>query len=75
MKPLVLVGVILIALGVIGIVWGGITYTQHHDTADLGPYHINVSQKKTVPIPPVIGAVVLVAGVVVAVAGARRRAG
>ncbi len=73
MKVYLIVGVLLIALGLIGLVAGGITYTKEKDTADLGPVGITVEQKKKVPISPPVSVVAVVAGVVLLLAGSRRR--
>ncbi len=62
-------GIILIAVGLIGIVWGGIQYTTRQNVADIGPIHISDEKKHSIPLPPVAGAVALVAGVVLMVAG------
>ncbi len=72
MKAIVILGIVLILLGVVGIVWGGITYTKDRDSADLGPVHVNVSRKETLPIHPAIGAVVLVGGIALVAVGMRR---
>lgn len=67
-------GIILIILGVIGIVYGGITYTRHRDTVSVGPITATVNQRETLPISPVAGVIALVAGIGLLVAGGRRRA-
>jgi hypothetical protein len=67
-------GIILIILGVIGLAYGGITYTRRRDTVSIGPITATVNQRETVPIPPVAGAIALVAGIGLLIAGGRRRA-
>ena len=67
-------GMILIILGVIGLAYGGITYTRRRDTVSIGPITATVNQRETVPIPPVAGAIALVAGIGLLIAGGRRRA-
>jgi drug/metabolite transporter (DMT)-like permease len=64
-------GAILIVLGIVGIAWGGFTYTTQKKIIDLGP--IQATQEKTheVPIPPIAGAVSLVAGIAVLATGKR----
>ncbi len=66
-------GIILIVLGVIGVVYGGITYTRHRDTISIGPLTATVNQRETFPISPVAGVIALVAGIGLLV-GAKRRA-
>jgi hypothetical protein len=67
-------GILLIILGIIGLVWGGITYTKHRDTVNVGPISATVQQRETFPISPVVGGVALVIGIGLLVAGGRRRA-
>jgi hypothetical protein len=72
-KSLVVVGILLVALGIVGLVYGGITYTKSRETSTLGPFSFTYEEKKTLPIHPAIGGVVLGAGVVVLIAGLRKR--
>lgn len=67
-------GIILIILGIIGLAYGGITYTRRRDTVSLGPISATVTQRETLPIAPIAGAIALVAGIGLLVAGGRRRA-
>ena len=66
--------IILIIVGVIGLAYGGITYTRHRNTVSLGPISATVTQRETLPIPPIAGAIALVAGIGLLIAGGRRRA-
>jgi hypothetical protein len=66
-------GIVLIILGVVGLVYGGITYTRRRDTVSIGPITATVNQRETFPISPVAGAVALVAGIGLFLAGSRRR--
>lgn len=67
-------GIILIILGVVGLVYGGITYTRRRDTVSFGPITATVNQRESFPISPVAGAIVLAAGIGLLIAGSRRRA-
>ena len=67
-------GIILIVIGVIGLVYGGITYTRRRDTVSLGPITATVNQRETFPISPVAGGIAIVAGIGLLVAGSRKRA-
>jgi uncharacterized iron-regulated membrane protein len=73
MKVGTLVGLILIVLGAVGLIYGGITYTKRRDTVALGPIEMTTTQKETVPISPIIGGILLVAGVALVVATKRAR--
>lgn len=65
-------GIVLIVLGIIGLVYGGITYTRHRDTVSIGPFSATVQQKETFPIPPVAGVIAIVAGVGLLMGGRKR---
>jgi hypothetical protein len=67
-------GIILIILGIIGLAYGGITYTRRRNTVSLGPISATVTQRETLPISPIAGAIALVAGIGLLMAGGRRRA-
>lgn len=67
-------GIVLIVLGVIGLVWGGITYTKRRDTVNVGPISATVQQRETFPISPVAGGIALVLGLGLVAAAGRRRA-
>jgi hypothetical protein len=68
-----LAGIVLIVLGIIGLVWGGITYTKHRDTVSVGPISATVQQRETFPISPLVGGIALLAGIGLLVAGGKRR--
>jgi hypothetical protein len=62
------VGVILIALGLIGLAWGGFTYTTREKVVDIGPIHATRDETHNVPLPPIVGALALIGGVVLLIA-------
>jgi uncharacterized membrane protein HdeD (DUF308 family) len=68
-----LLGVALIVLGVVALVYEGITYTTSEKVLDLGPLKAEVKREKTIPLSPIVG-VVAVAGGVVLLLVSRRRA-
>lgn len=72
MKPLMLVGVVLIVIGVLALAYQGITYTTREKIVDLGPLQASVDKKKTIPLPPILGALALAGGIVLVVVGNRR---
>lgn len=64
-------GMILIVLGLFGLAWGGFTYTTKEKIVDIGPIHATRDETHHVPLPPIAGAVALVGGVVLLLAGKR----
>jgi uncharacterized membrane protein HdeD (DUF308 family) len=71
MKTSVLLGILLIAVGVIALAYQGITYTRNKTILDVGPLKAQVEEKRTIPLPPVLGAVSLAGGIALLVAGTR----
>jgi uncharacterized membrane protein HdeD (DUF308 family) len=71
-KPVTLVGIALIILGVLALAYQGITYTTREKVIDLGPLQASVDKKKSIPLPPIVGAVALAGGVVLLIVGARK---
>jgi hypothetical protein len=72
MKPVSIVGVVLIVIGMLALVYQGITYTKRETVIDIGPVHATADRQKTLPLPPIVGALALAGGVVLLVSGARR---
>ena len=72
MKPVTLIGIALIIVGVLALAYQGITYTTREKVIDLGPLKASVDKKKTIPLPPIVGALALAGGVVLVVVGARK---
>jgi uncharacterized membrane protein len=74
MRPLAIVGIILIVLGVVALAYQGITYTTKEKVVDLGPLKVEAKREKTIPLPPILGGVALVGGIVLLIASSRGRA-
>jgi len=72
MKPIILVGILLIVLGVVALVYQGITYTTREKVVDLGPIEATAERKKTIPLPPVLGGLALAGGIALLVVGGRK---
>jgi hypothetical protein len=62
-------GLILIGLGLVGLAWGGFTYTTREKVIDIGPIHATRDEKHTVPLPPIAGGLAVAAGIVLLIAG------
>ena len=72
MKPLSIAGIALIVLGLAALAYQGFSYTTREKVIDLGPIQATAERRKTVPLPPVVGIVAVVAGVGLLVAGSRK---
>jgi hypothetical protein len=71
-KPVMLVGVALIILGVVALAYQGITYTTREKIIDIGPLKASVDKEKSIPLPPIVGGLALAGGVILVIVGARR---
>ena len=57
-------GIVLIVLGLIGLVWGGFSYTSRETIVEIGPIHATRDQTHNVLFPPIAGALALIGGIV-----------
>ena len=62
----------LIVLGLIALAYGGITYTTREKVLDVGPIEATAERRKTIPLPPVLGAAAVVGGIVLLIVSARK---
>jgi hypothetical protein len=58
-------------LGLIGLAWGGFTYTTREKVVDIGPIHATREQTHSLPVPPVAGALALMGGIALLFVGRR----
>jgi hypothetical protein len=63
--------ILLIVLGVVSLAYQGITYTTREKVIDLGPIEATAKKEKTIPLPPILGAVSLIGGVALLALGKR----
>lgn len=72
MKPQSILGILLIAVGIIAFAYQGFTYTTREKAIDIGPIQVTAEKSHTVSIPPVIGAVALIGGILLLVMGGKK---
>jgi len=58
------IGIVLVILGIVGLVYGGITWTRKDKVVDVGPVEITANKKESIPLPPIAGGIMLAAGLV-----------
>jgi uncharacterized membrane protein YidH (DUF202 family) len=68
-----IIGIVLIVIGLVGLLSGGFSWTREKKVLDIGPIEAHTRERKTLPISPVVGGVLLVSGVVLLVVPGRRR--
>jgi uncharacterized membrane protein HdeD (DUF308 family) len=66
-----ILGIALIVIGIFALAYQGFTYTTQKKVVDIGPIQATKEEHHTVPLPPILGALALISGVVVVVAGRR----
>jgi len=71
-KAITLVGIALILLGIVAFAYQGISYTSREKVIDIGPLQASVDTKKTIPLSPLLGGLVLVGGIVLVVVGTKK---
>lgn len=72
MRGTVLLGVILLVAGLAGLAWPVISYTKTEKVVDLGPIEVTAQHQKHVPVPPIVGGLAAVAGLVIIVTSGRK---
>jgi uncharacterized membrane protein len=72
MKPITWVGILLVVLGALALAYQGFNYTHRERVMDVGPMHVTREDHDRVSIPPILGGVALVGGIVLLVVGARK---
>jgi hypothetical protein len=66
-------GIVLIVLGLFALAYGGFSYTSREKIIDIGPLEATAERKETIPLPPLLGGLALAGGIVLLVAGSKRK--
>ena len=69
MKTPAIVGILLIVIGIASFAYQSFSYTTTEKAIDLGPIQVTTEKQHTIPLPPVIGAVALIGGVLLLLKG------
>jgi uncharacterized membrane protein len=72
MKPMVMLGILLIVLGGLALAYQGFSYTHQEKVLDVGPIQATAEKHDRVSIPPILGGLVLVGGIALLVVGAKK---
>jgi hypothetical protein len=68
-----LAGIVLIVLGALALTYQGIRYTTREKVIDLGPLQVTASERRSIPLPPIVGGVALVAGLALVLADRKKK--
>jgi hypothetical protein len=66
-----MLGIILVVLGLFALAYQGLTYTTQKKVVDIGPIQATKEEHHTVPLPPILGVLALVGGIVVVISDRR----
>lgn len=69
-----IIGVVLVVVGIVALVWGGVFWTNEKTIVDAGPLQVTTSDRDGVRVPPIVGGLVLVGGILLLVLPEKRRA-
>ena len=72
MKTYTVIGIILIMIGIAALAYQGITYTTREKVIDIGPIQMTADKTKTIPLPPILGGIALIGGIVLLVTAGRK---
>lgn len=67
-----MLGIILVVLGALALGYGGFSYVTNETVVDAGPVEVNAERERTVMIPPIVGGISVVGGLLLLVAGTKR---
>lgn len=73
MKPAVIFGILLIAIGIAGLAIDNISFTERKTIVDAGPLKVTADEQRTIPIPTIVGVIAVVAGAAMLFIGRRAR--
>lgn len=59
-----MVGLGLVIVGIVALVWGGVFWTDRDTVIDVGPLEVTTEEREGVRLPPVLGVIALVGGIV-----------
>lgn len=74
MKPMAILGAVLLVFGIVALVYQGVNYTSHDTVIDIGPIHATADRQRTFPLPPIVGLAAVAGGVVLLITGSKARA-
>jgi hypothetical protein len=66
--------VVLIAIGLVGLIYGGVSWTHREKVVDLGPVEVTHDKRESVPLPPIAGGICLLGGIALLVSAGKRHA-
>ena len=65
-------GFVLVILGVLALVYGGISYNRQRTVLDVGPFKATATEQKNIPLSPIVGGIALLGGILLLVVPKKR---
>lgn len=69
-----IIGLALVIIGIVAFVWGGVFWTDRDTVLDAGPLQVQTTEREGIRLPPILGGIALVGGIILLVVPLRRRA-
>lgn len=73
MKPISWIGILLVVVGALALAYQGVNYTREKKVVDMGQMHVTTETHEHIHLPPILGGLALVGGVILLVAGAKNK--
>ena len=68
------IGIVLVVIGLVALVYGGISWTREKKVLDIGPIEATTQKRETIPLPPILGVIALIGGIVLVALPSKRGA-
>ena len=68
-----IIGLVLVVLGIVALAWGGVFWTDRDTVLDAGPLEVQTEEREGFAVPPVLGVIALIGGIVMLAIPERRR--
>jgi uncharacterized membrane protein YidH (DUF202 family) len=69
-----MIGVVLVVIGIAALAWGGLFWNDKDTILDAGPLQVTTTEREGFAVPPVLGIIAIVGGVILLFVPDRRRA-
>jgi len=67
-----LLGFVLVVIGILALVYGGISYNREKTIIDVGPFKATATEQKNIPLSPIVGGIALLGGIILLVVPRKR---
>ena len=65
-------GFILVVLGLLALIYGGISYSRQRTVLDVGPFKATATEQKNIPLSPIVGGIAVLSGILLLVVPRKR---